>query len=63
MEVYSDAPPAKLEENVEESASSPSNDKPRQDIAAWKWILICVAMYLGALLYGIIFLYLIMYRN
>ncbi|RFU26287.1 hypothetical protein B7463_g10061, partial [Scytalidium lignicola] len=41
--------------NVMESgtADSPSFVHPRQDLPAWKWILICVALYLGALLYGL----------
>lgn len=42
--------------NTDSESNSPANVgqkvHPRADIASWKWILTCVVLYLGALLYG-----------
>jgi MFS family permease len=52
MENTPDAPLSEVEAKVEQSGNAPLSVSPRSDIPAWKWILTCVALYLGALLYG-----------
>jgi MFS family permease len=43
--------------DAKESVETPLSVHPRQDMPAWKWLVICVALYLGALLYGMLLLH------
>jgi MFS family permease len=52
MENTPDVPLSEVEAKVEQPGNAPISVSPRYDIPAWKWILICVTLYLGALLYG-----------
>jgi hypothetical protein len=59
MEKSPDTPPSEVGADVKESGSAPFIVNPRQDIPTWKWIIMCIALYLGALLYGILLFHLI----
>jgi MFS family permease len=48
------SPSSEVEENIKESGDPAINFNPRQDIPTWKWIVICIALYLGAVLYGML---------
>ncbi|PVH98321.1 MFS general substrate transporter [Periconia macrospinosa] len=53
MEKSLDNPPSEVGADVTESGSAPLPASPREDITAWKWTIICITLYLGALLYGL----------
>lgn len=38
--------------SADELAHNAQAAHPRGDLAAWKWALTCIVLYLGALLYG-----------
>jgi hypothetical protein len=59
MEKSPDIPPSEVGADVTESGSAPLTVSPRQNISAWKWIIMCIALYLGALLYGIMLFHLV----
>jgi hypothetical protein len=52
MEKAPESPPSEAGLDVEHSGNAAISNGPRSHLPAWKWISICVALYLGALLYG-----------
>jgi hypothetical protein len=53
MENPSDTSSREIELGLEKLENVSQGHGPRDHIPSWQWILICVGLYLGALLYGI----------
>ncbi|KIW18017.1 hypothetical protein PV08_02304 [Exophiala spinifera] len=48
-----DSPQREAEMGVEQTVDVSPNVSPRSHIAPWRWVTTCIALYLGALLYGL----------
>ncbi|KAF2664681.1 MFS general substrate transporter [Microthyrium microscopicum] len=53
MEKPPSAPSSEADDNITELDNTPIPSHPRANIPTWKWILICIILYLGAILYGL----------